>query len=409
MKALKLLPISAAVLATLSTGVAIADDSEEGFYFSGYARYGLHYTDSANSYVGAEGQTIGNGVGRLGNEANGGEFQLGNRLISDNGTEWDVAVMLEHYGDDVGLKKFYAKATNVFESQPNMMVWAGRDFHQRPQAGLNDYFLMSHDGQGAGFAGLEMGGVALDASVVAQVEGSGVADSGNYALTSKLHGIDAGVGELSFIFNYGFASEQANGKEFEDAEGDPDGTTSDFDGMNSYQIAAVWDIARDSGYDQLFVRYADGADNSVFTRNDDITTTLVHWQGQYNFNSNFELGYLAAYHNLTNDEQVHGRYDVTDATRNNYSAIVRPMYNWNNIHSTWLEAGYSLVDYKDDGENSAWKVTLSQNISFGNALSGDRPMLRFYATVGDSNDEVTGEGYTKEDTFAIGAMWEAWW
>ncbi|MFP1497097.1 carbohydrate porin [Escherichia coli] len=29
-------------------------------------------------------------------------------------------------------------------------MWAGRDFHQRPQQGINDYFWMTHDGQGAG-------------------------------------------------------------------------------------------------------------------------------------------------------------------------------------------------------------------------------------------------------------------
>ncbi len=399
MKALNLLPISAAVIATLGTGVAVADTSDEGFYFSGYARYGMHYTDSANKLVGAQGDTMTHSVGRLGNEDNGGEFQLGNRMVSDNGTEWDVAVMLEHYSDDVGLKKFYAKATNVFESQPNMTVWAGRDFHQRPQAGLNDYFLMSHDGQGGGFTNLELGGINFDASVVGQVEGSGVNDNGNYAFTSKIHGINAGIGELSFLANYGFASD--NGKISEDVDGNI--TIND---DNSYQIAAVLDMARATGYDQLFLRYADGADNSVFTRDDDLKTLLAHWQGQYNFNDNFELGYLAAYHNLTNDDA--GADDV-DKSRTNYSAIVRPMYSWNNIHSTWLEAGYSLVDYKDDGENSAWKVTLSQNISFGNATSGDRPMLRFYATVGDSDNEVTGANYVQDDTFAIGAMWEAWW
>ncbi len=39
----------------------------------------------------------------------------------------------------VNLKKMYAGVTNVFESQPDL-IWGGRDFHQRPQQGLNDYF-----------------------------------------------------------------------------------------------------------------------------------------------------------------------------------------------------------------------------------------------------------------------------
>jgi maltoporin len=38
--------------------------------------------------------------------------------------------------------------TNVLDSNPNAYIWAGRDFHQRPQQGINDYFWMNHDGSG---------------------------------------------------------------------------------------------------------------------------------------------------------------------------------------------------------------------------------------------------------------------
>jgi maltoporin len=399
MKIITKVTMTAVGLTTLGSGFAVtANDFEEGFYFTGYARYGLHYTDSVNEYVAPQGETIGHNVGRLGNEANGGEFQIGQRLMSDNGTKWDVAVMVDHYSDDLNLKKFYAKVTNVFESQPGMMVWAGRDFHQRPQAGLNDYFLMSHDGQGAGFYDLDFSGVMLDASIVAQVAGTGVADNGNYAFTSKLHGL----GGFSFLVNYGFASDK--GTVVLDDDGD---ATGEINKASSYHVAAVYDFSRDRGYDQIFLRYGDGADNSVFTRDDDLTTILAHWQGQYDFTDQFEFGYVLAYHNLENDDTSDA--GTVDASRDNYSVIVRPMYAWTDIHSTWLEAGYSMVDYQDAGENTAWKITLSQNISYGKAKGGDRPMLRFYATFGDSTNDVKSATYVEEDTFALGAMWEAWW
>lgn len=416
MKSIKLLPLSLAITAALSTN-AFANDAQDeivhneptaasddlGFYFSGYARYGMHYTNDMAStgknddgeetysqFVGAHGQAAGAAVGRLGNEMNGGEFQFGNRLVSDNGTEWDVAVMLEHWGDDVGLKKFYAKATNVFESQPNMTVWAGRDFHQRHQAGLNDYFVMSHDGQGGGFENLELGGMKLNASVIGQT-GESTYDSGVYAFTSKLHGIDLGIGDLSLIANYGFASDQV------EVDGGDSSAT-------SYQLMAVLDVAHANGWNQGIVRYADGADNSVFTRDEDLTTVFAQLEGSYNLSNQFEIGYLGAYHNTDNAD---AGADKVDESRTNYSAIVRPMYNWNDVHSTWVEAGYSLVDFENDGENSAYKLTLSQNISFGHAKSGDRPMLRFYATYGEYDNAVTtGE---KDDQLAVGAMWEAWW
>ena len=58
--------------------------------------------------------------------------------------------MFDHWSDEVNLKKAYVGVTNVLESNPNAYIWAGRDFHQRPQQGINDYFWMNHDGQGAG-------------------------------------------------------------------------------------------------------------------------------------------------------------------------------------------------------------------------------------------------------------------
>ncbi|RRF74151.1 Maltoporin (phage lambda and maltose receptor) [Serratia liquefaciens] len=43
--------------------------------------------------------------------------------------------MFDHWSDEVNLKKAYVGVTNVLESNPNAYIWAGRDFHQRPQQG----------------------------------------------------------------------------------------------------------------------------------------------------------------------------------------------------------------------------------------------------------------------------------
>jgi maltoporin len=58
----------------------------------------------------------------------------------------------------------------VLESNPNAYIWAGRDFHQRPQQGINDYFWMNHDGQGAGVKNFDIGGVQFDVAAVSQVK-----------------------------------------------------------------------------------------------------------------------------------------------------------------------------------------------------------------------------------------------
>ncbi|MEH6453954.1 MAG: carbohydrate porin [Psychromonas sp.] len=366
-----------------------------GVIFSGYARYGLGYQGSDSLYVGTDGSLNANATGRLGNEQNGGELQFSRAFESDDGAIWDIVFMLDHWSDaswaddgGVNVKKLYAGATGLFESQPNLYMWAGRDFHQRPQTDLDDYFWMSHDGQGGGFYNLELGGVKFDFSVVGQVEGDMVGDNGRYAATSKLHGMEIGAASLSFYANYGFQSDKIK----------DDANVAD----SAYQVAGEL-----QAYGQKFiVRYSDNAKDSVFDLAEDQTALLFSLGGGYEFNEAVGIQYQTAYQELEGDA-------VED--RVNYNIIVRPTYQWNNVHSTWLEGGYSVVDYNDfDATNSSWKVTLSQNMAIG-PKTWSRPMLRFYATVGNSDNEYSGTNQDgtyatrDEDTLTLGAMFEAWW
>jgi maltoporin len=356
-----------------------------GIIFSGYARYGAHYSDSDNQYVDVG--STGRAVGRLGNEVNGGEIQFARAAKADNGAVWDVVVMLDNWNhanwgseSGINLKKMYAGVTNVFESQPELYMWAGRDFHQRPQQGLNDYFWMMHDGQGGGFNNLNLGGVKLDMGFVGQVDsaaGNSLGnDSGKYALTSKLHAIDLGIGNLDLYANYGFANEDVSEEK-------------------AWQVGAVLGLGASN---KLVAKYGDGADTTVFDLAADKKITYVSLEGGIKPTDNLFIDYLASFYNAKGE-------DTTD--RNEYSAIVRPMYNWDDTHSTWLEAGYAMEDYSDGGDKQGWKVTLSQNISLG-GLPWSRPMLRAYVTAGDV--KTTGPvDSTSVDTLAGGLMFEAWW
>lgn len=360
-------------------------DPKLGFFFSGYARYGALYQSGDNKFV--EVGSSGRSVGRLGNEYNGGEVQFAHVTKSDSGAIWDIVVMFDQWGVDawgsdggVNLKKMYAGATNFIASQPELYVWAGRDFHQRPQQGLNDYFWMTHDGQGAGFNNLVLGGVKLDMGFVGQVSSAGGAlgnDNGRYAFTSKLHGINVGLGTLDLYYNYGFASSEAG------AAVDPE---------HANQLGAVWSI---TGPHKVTAKYADGADNSAFDLAGDKQVFYISYEGSVNPSEQLYIDYLVSYKDIAGD-------DATDTTE--YSAIVRPMYQWNNIHSTWFEGGYAMEDYADGGDKSGWKATISQNMSVG-GLPWSRPMVRLYATMGD----VKATGSDSEDTLSLGAMFEAWW
>ncbi|SJN59391.1 Maltoporin precursor [Vibrio ruber DSM 16370] len=396
MRALKLISVCIAVGLPMISNSAFADDD---FRFFGYARYGAAFQDSDEQRVTTAGALNGNATGRLGNEDNGGEFGLSKGYTSDLGDQWDIVVMFDHYSQEswaqsgtggVKVKKAYASVTNFVDSQPELKVWAGRDFHQRPQTGLNDYFWMTHDGQGAGFYNLNLGGAKLDFGAVGQVQSDLVDDNGKYAVTSKLHGInlfdDASV---EFYANYGFASKKAQKQSYYNTR--------------AYQLAADFSM---SGHHLLF-RYADNAKDSVFDLTKDQRAWLVSFNGANNISDQAAVEYLAAYQFL----DVAGNED-----RANYNVIVRPTYNWDSINSTWIEAGYSVVDYKDiNAKNSSWKVTFSQNIVIGSQLPA-RPMLRFYTTLGKADNEFigfdskTGNMQSSQlDTLTFGAMFEAWW
>ncbi|MDV7103061.1 carbohydrate porin [Vibrio sp. TH_r3] len=362
-------------------------DQTNAVRFFGYARYGAVYQAGDSRYVdiGSTGKT----VGRLGNEANGGEFGIAKKYTAENDAVWDLAVMVEHWSNDdwgsaggVNLKRFYAGASNIFESQPDMYVWAGRDFHARLQQGLNDYYVTIEDGQGGGFKNMDLGGASFDLAFVGGVddnEGSLGNDNGKYAITSKVKDIDAGFAAIDAYAHFGFTSD----KDSNIAGGDAEDAT-------AFLVGTQIKFSSSS----LHIRYGDGASNSVLGVNgSDYQTLYVTYDGGFSPADNWNIDYLAGFYNQSGD-------DITE--QNEYNLIVRPQYRWDDIHSTWLEAGYAMVDPDEGDTSDAWKLTLSQNISLG-GLPWSRPMLRFYGTVGEKSADTT------TDTVSIGAMFEAWW
>ncbi|HGV4970678.1 TPA: carbohydrate porin, partial [Klebsiella pneumoniae] len=131
-----------------------------------------------------------------------------------------------------------------------------------------------------------------------------------------------------------------------------------------------------------------------------LTTVYASFEGSHKFTQQAQIEYLLAFHDYDNGK------DNTD-NRKNYGAIVRPMYFWNDVHSTWLEAGYQRVDYDQGGDNHGWKLTLSQNIAIGMGPEF-RPMLRFYVTGGQVDNEhtakVNGTQDQQLDSLNVGGM-----
>jgi maltoporin len=339
-------------------------------------------------YVKTDGQ-FGSDVGRLGNETFGGEIQLTKKFESPAGAQWEVGFMLEQYADwDIGFKKFYAGASNVFASQPDAFVWGGRVHNMRPQTHLSNYFVMVTDGQGGGVKNLDLGLVDADFSVVAKASGDGGSDDdGLMAATSKFHGINIGDASLSLIANYGFDSAES---------------ASDTH-ISASQFAAIVTLNQGDWKNKLTVRQSFNTVNKIFKKSEDVSAFAAYLEGSNVFSDTYTVYYEAGYNSVSNDDNtVTGHFASRDATH----LIVRPMVFWDDVNSTWLEAGVDNVSYDNGDSDSAWKVTLSQNISI-KAFAKARPMLRFYATYGevDNASETTGV----YDVLTAGAMFESWW
>jgi maltoporin len=358
--------------------IASADDS---FEFHGYGIFGVNYEQDNNEFIVADGTASVYATGKLGNQASGGEFLFLKKFDSENGTNWELGAMYENWGWGTGLKQAWAGASNVFEAQPNAYVWAGRRFNARYLQNLNDYKAIWADGQGAGIQGVDLGFANLDVSLVQMSNDGGSTtaagdNKGLFAATSKLSDIKLGDDiSMDLIAHYGFTNDAS-------------------DADDAYILAAVikaWNH-------KLLIRQSDNADSDVLNRAYGYlegSRTYISLEGGKSLGEGTSVDYLLGYTATDYDNQT----DTTEA-----NVIVRPMHQWNDIHSTWLEAGYSVVDFDDNTEkNEGYKVTLSQYIAIG-GVAWSRPQIRFYVTAG----EETNNGVTENPVIA-GAAFEAWW
>jgi len=367
----------------IATGITAPQfaSADESLEFHGYARMGTVYEKDGNQYIEADGQT-GKAVGRLGNEKDGLEIKWLKRYQVENGTKWDLGFMVEDYGT-FAVKEMYAGASNVFVSQPDAYIWSGKVQHAREYNNLTDHYVTWADGKGAGVKNVDLGFAKLQLAVVDGGDGD---KASNYTATSTLSHIKLTEHiNLALIANYGFSD---NTSDQEDA----------------YHLVAKVSM----GGHKFYYRRAEnvaGAQSLSWSRQDGFTSDYFSMEGVFSPAEKIGIEYFAAYHSIEQEMQVEdGETDFATGDRVNYNTVVKSTYQWNDIHSTWLEAGYSVVDFDDSRENNeAFKVTLSQNIAVS-GVTWARPMLNFYVSAGEEKN--AGETTTP---LIVGARMEAWW
>ncbi|WP_354623395.1 carbohydrate porin [Psychromonas sp. MME2] len=284
-------------------------------------------------------------------------------------------------------------------------MYGGKRFYGREQTGLNDYFMMSGDGAGAGVDNLDFGWAKFDAGWIQGGNGalSSNQNDGNIsAILLHLHDIKVGEsGKLKFRTT--FAGLSGNIADDQDIKND-----------TAMQFYTGYHHSLSNGWFQLSARYEtdslalSGANAAGWTiggnADHEAAGYMLFLNGAVDFTEMASMEYAAAYL-YTDCKDDEGCGDAKFDDQMEYNATVRPQISWNEYMATALEAGYqySQVD-NSDNDSTAWKVTLSQNFQLGHFM-WSRPVVRFYAVTG-STKHVNNKS---DDTNKVGAMVEAWW
>ncbi len=160
----------------------------------------------------------------------------------------------------------------------------------------------------------------------------------------------------------------------------------------------------DSGVNKVILRYSDNSDNSVYNKTDDLTTVYASFEGSHKFTQQAQVEYLLAFHDYDNGkDNTDNRKTTAPSSGRCISGTMCTPPGWKRATSAWITTS--------GGDNHGWKLTLSQNIAIGMGPEF-RPMLRFYVTGGQVDNEhtakVNGTQDQQLDSLNVGGMFEAW-
>ncbi|WP_418642616.1 maltoporin [Vibrio chaetopteri] len=423
--------VAAAVVGVLAAGQAMANVD-----FHGYMRAGV----GVSEHGGQQAQLEKNKVGRLGNENDVyGEVGIGKEVYNDNGKSMYVDSMVamtsngsndweSTEGDDAkfALRQFNVQAKGFIASAPEATIWAGKRYYQRKDIHISDFYYLNISGAGAGVEGIEAGPGKLSLAWVrndrndnadASVPGSGdTPDAGNNGGALNVNTLDvryAGIplwegASLELIGNAALVNPtDAASQKAKDAKNGFMGTAELTVGLSGGFNKTVVQYGTE-GYSKAFAFYGDGSWYGAEANSGASGYRLINW-GVSEVGESFEFGHQLVY------GVGEGMWDGQDKFTT-YSAVVRPMYKWNDNMRTIFEAGYSQDD-NDGAKTTNSKFTIAQAWSAGSSFWA-RPELRVYASYLNSDavdtDNRPNSGYVfdngrSKSQMQVGVQVEAWW
>lgn len=320
-------------------------------------------------------------------------------------------------GNDIALRQAFIEGGNVFQSIPDIRIWAGQRYYQRMDIHIDDFYYLDMSGYGSGIQDVPLGDFAKLhlAWLGGSVDSYNVDTHGRLAkqnIDLRLSDIQVPLGKLTFWLDYS----NVRGGDVTNVF-NSDGSTIHVQSSSGFAVGLFHRTAEDAflgGYNQFSIQYGIGA--------------------AYNFQSTLDSAgpnLDGAWHFRVTDHftiqpwkqfavQAVGLYDKNHFGGPNsdnvwYSLGARPVFFFTDRLSMGLEAGIDWVDSDPLHKNGhLWKVTFAPlQISRGQKFFS-RPQLRAYVTYAGWSDDFKGSvgGIPYMDDkqgLSYGIQAEAWW
>ncbi|CAH0537037.1 maltoporin LamB [Vibrio marisflavi] len=407
----KLSLLAAAVATTLAAGSAFAVD------FTGYFRAGTGVSGSGNSDIAYDK----NGVGRLGNESDN-YYEFGfNQALEKNDQKWELISMIAA-GDDgnnaddetnwTKVSQFAIKTKGLIGSDPEAEVWAGKMYYQRHDIHITDFYFLNTSGTGGGIQNLSVGDQKLSVALVQDADTDN--SSSSYIFDTRVADINLWEdGSLELGIAYNFATNKSGYSEAAD------------DGVFA---TAIFNQNIESGFNQTVLQFgnngygqqaADWGAGKGYTRgtsayNGSTGYRVLNW-GVVSLSKKWEFGHQLAY--LAGSDigglNSSNTYTGQDFDIHQYSAVVRPMYQWTNNMRTIVEAGYNAGKEINTAGTATQdfglaKFTLAQAWALGEGFWA-RPEIRVYGSYLADTENNNTFGTNDNSEYVFGIQAEAWW
>ena len=414
---MKWLPIAAAVTAALASQAAFAVD------FHGYMRSGVGVSDNGDMQTMSKQR-----VGRLGNESDTyGEVQLGQEVYSKEKKSFYVDSMVAMKSEKQGrgweptssddsqfvLAQFNVQAKGMFGG--NETLWAGKRYYQRHDIHISDFYYWDVSGAGAGVENIEVGPGKFSVAALRSDPWDGVKGSDPRLNANTVDIRYAGIPlwqdgtlEVGYDFYHANATDEQD--------------LANKDLSNGHMLTAELTQGMLGGFNKSVAQYfIDGAaynavdygtaNGSLLQSNSDSGKgfRLINW-GVLPVGDKVEFGHQIVYGKSSDFSAWGTQYEDRDT----FSAVVRPMYKWNDYMKTIAEVGY----YKDnetakggvEKSTDGAKYTLAQAWSAGSGFWA-RPEIRVFASYMDQDGAFRADsnGKAQDSAWNFGVQAEAWW